>query len=198
VFSRSFAHIAYSLVSKFAYGQTGSGKTFTLLGGSGDQDGLLVRAVKKLFGAKDTIEGLSHGKLSVSLSVELLEIYNEQVYDLLAVNAGSNGKEVKVTSTQVIGNVVLSTPSEVEVGKALVLAQKRRCVKATCLNAHSSRSHLLFMMHFDVMSSNGESRRGTLHIADLAGSERLKESGAHYVGVSASIHFFWFLFATRF
>jgi hypothetical protein len=61
----------------FAYGQTGSGKTYTMLGDQSNQ-GIISRAVQKLFEAKQEIEMLSKGRTSVSIAVELLEIYNER------------------------------------------------------------------------------------------------------------------------
>ena len=123
--------------------------------------------------------------MTADISVELLEVYNEKVRDLLAPNSGPNGLEVslKVTSKEVVGNVVLPVQDQAEVAKILTNAQKRRCVKATASNPVSSRSHLLFTIHFAVKSKNGISRVGKLHICDLAGSERLNKSNANeYVG----------------
>jgi kinesin family protein C1 len=171
-------------VTIFAYGQTGSGKTYTMLG-EADNKGLISRSVSKLFNAKQEIEALSRGNTKVELSVELLEIYNEKVRDLLAANGGADGRELnlKVTSKEVIGNIVLPAANETEVAKILDKAQKRRCVKATASNAVSSRSHLLFTLHFKTSSKSGVSREGKLNICDLAGSERLSKSNANaYVG----------------
>ena len=60
-------------------------------------------------------------------------------------------------------------------------AQTRRCVKATKSNAESSRSHMVFTLHFSVTMKNGMKRAGRLNICDLAGSERLSKSGANSV-----------------
>jgi kinesin family protein C1 len=173
-------------VTVFAFGQTGSGKTFTLLGEPGN-DGLIARSVAKLFEAKQEIIELSRGETRVDISVELLEIYNEQVRDLLAPSGGANGLEValKVTSNEVIGNERLPVASEGQVAQILSMAQKRRCVKATLSNAESSRSHMIFTVHFHVTNNEGMQRLGKLNICDLAGSERLSKSGANtFVGVS--------------
>jgi kinesin family protein C1 len=167
-------------VTIFAYGQTGSGKTYTMLG-EADNKGLISRSISKLFNAKQEIEELSQGNTKVELSVELLEIYNEEVRDLLAPNHGSDGRELnlKVTSKAVVGNVILPAQNETEVAKILDKAQKRRCVKATASNAVSSRSHMLFTLHFKTSSKSGVSREGKLNICDLAGSERLSKSNAN-------------------
>lgn len=162
----------------------GSGKTFTMLGDEQNK-GLIGRAVERLFSAKNDIEILSRGDSTVSISVELLEVYNEKVRDLLA---SVNAPEVKVTSEEVIGNIVVSTPTEEQVMKVLALAQGRRCVKSTLLNAESSRSHLVFTIHFDVTNTvEGIQRNGKLNICDLAGSERLSKSGANKVGVCTKL-----------
>ena len=174
-------------VTLFAYGQTGAGKTYTMLGGQGQEEGIIGRSVKMLFSKKDEIESLSKGGTSVKISVELLEIYNEQVRDLLAPNSGPQGREVplKVTSKEVVGNVKVDTSTQEEVMKILHLAQKRRCVKATSSNSESSRSHMLFTIHYMSTSKDGIATEGKLNICDLAGSERLSKSGAHNVGVGA-------------
>lgn len=165
----------------FAYGQTGSGKTYTMLGSS-TNTGIVTQAVKKLFGAKHMLEETSQGRTTVEISVELLEVYNEQVRDLVSTkecDGGSGFKKlnISVNSNEALGNTVHVATSKEEVSDILAIAQKRRCVKATKSNEESSRSHLIFTMNFIVRSSSGE-RRSKLHICDLAGSERLSKSQA--------------------
>lgn len=172
-------------VTVFAYGQTGSGKTYTMLG-EANNEGIIARAVGKLFAAKEEIEALSLEETEVKLSVELLEIYNEKVRDLLA-SPGSDF--LKVTSQEVSGNLVVETSCKEQVLKILQHAQSRRCVKETLSNAESSRSHLIFTIHFDVKGKDGTVRKGKLNICDLAGSERLSKSGAHNQGVSPELSF---------
>lgn len=166
----------------FAYGMTGSGKTHTMLGGSDPaSQGLIYRAVSKLFSAKREIEQGSDGAI-VDMSVELLEIYNEHIRDLLTLKKQGLGDEgLKIISNESVGNIVASVESEEDVLTILELAQSRRCVKATNSNAESSRSHLIFTMHFDVLRRSNKLpiRSGKLHICDLAGSERLGKSGSH-------------------
>ncbi|KAL3807868.1 hypothetical protein ACHAXA_010641 [Cyclostephanos tholiformis] len=163
-------------VCMFAYGQTGSGKTHTMIGVAGDR-GLIPRAVKMLFEAKREIE--RSGLEFVNISVELLEIYNEEVRDLL-----DDGQliKLKLRVNEAVGNVKVNAQDEREVDGILKMAQERRCVKATKVNAESSRSHLLFTIHFNGLSNDDASairRSGSLHIIDLAGSERLNKSGSH-------------------
>lgn len=165
-------------VCLFAYGQTGSGKTYTMLGDQSNK-GVVARAVSKLFEAKAEMEALSKGRSTVVLSVELLEIYNEKIRDLLSSDAGRTNQNLKVTSTDVEGNILRSATSVQDVMEILQLAQSRRCVKSTESNAESSRSHMVFTIHFHVTTEDGVSRNGKLHVCDLAGSERLNKSGAN-------------------
>jgi kinesin family protein C1 len=167
-------------VCVLAYGQTGSGKTFTMLGEAGNE-GIVTRAVEKLFNAKKEIEDMSRGEKKAELSVELLEVYNEKVRDLLVPNSGSDGQDIslKVTANEAVGSKIVPVASQEEVLNILDKAQKRRCVKATSSNAVSSRSHMIFTILFNVTSKSGASRVGKLHVCDLAGSERLGKSNAN-------------------
>jgi hypothetical protein len=156
-----------------------------MLGEEG-QEGIIERSVTKLFQAKNEIDELSRGTTAVNLSVELLQVYNEKVFDLLSPKGGANGTEIalKVTSKAVVGNVIVPTASKEDVMKVLAVAQSRRCVKATSSNKESSRSHMLFTIHFAAAFGDGSTRVGKLNVCDLAGSERLDKSGTHHIGVS--------------
>ena len=149
-----------------------------MIGVAGDR-GLIPRAVTKLFEAKREIE--RSGQELVNISVEILEIYNEEVRDLINYKAGQLIK-LKLSSNEAVGNVKVNAQDEREFEDILKQAQERRCVKATKVNAESSRSHLLFTVHFNGSSTDDAStsgRSGCLHIIDLAGSERLDKSGSH-------------------
>lgn len=66
----------------FAYGQTGSGKTYTMEG-KPDDLGINYRALQLLFKRIGTFENQT-----VTLQSSILEIYNEQVHDLLNISRG--------------------------------------------------------------------------------------------------------------
>merc|ERR1712050_663592 len=63
----------------FAYGQTGSGKTFTMIGND-KYPGIAPRAFKGLY---EIIEQNSD-KFETSVSVYMMELYCDQIQDLLA------------------------------------------------------------------------------------------------------------------
>jgi hypothetical protein len=77
-------------VTILAYGQTGSGKSLTMVGhDSGDADtrGIIPRIAEELF------EGPAAANGRAKVTLKLMEIYNEQVKDLLA-DAPSGEKQV--------------------------------------------------------------------------------------------------------
>lgn len=155
-------------VTLFAYGQTGSGKTYTMLGNNErkDEEGMITRAIRMLVEAnkKRTEAG---GKQN-ELGIEMVEVYNEKVFDLLATSGN-----IEVSNTQ--EHTVLEADDVESVLDVVKKAQNRRCVRATNSNAESSRSHLLFTIHL-----NGQNK---LNICDLAGSERLSKSGSNGVSL---------------
>lgn len=163
-----------------------------MLGEEGNA-GIIGRSVQKMFDEKAEMEALSQGENTVSMSVELLEVYNEKVRDLLSSEKDQN---LKVNSNEVVGNIVVQTNTVDQVLQVLQLAQSRRCVKATGSNAESSRSHMIFTIRYTVSMPDGVQRHGQLNICDLAGSERLDKSGANRVGVSeaaaASVFYVFF------
>lgn len=61
----------------FAYGQTGCGKTFTMVGVKGKLRGIIPRTFESCFAMKET------SKKKIKIKASYLEIYNEQVFDLL-------------------------------------------------------------------------------------------------------------------
>ncbi|KAK4389280.1 Kinesin-like protein KIN-14J [Sesamum angolense] len=66
----------------FAYGQTGSGKTYTMSGPNASSVadwGVNYRALNDLF----NISQKRHGSIAYEIGVQMVEIYNEQVRDLL-------------------------------------------------------------------------------------------------------------------
>ena len=63
----------------FAYGQTGTGKTFTMEG-TEENRGVNYRTLEELF----RVANERKGQFKYDISVSVLEVYNEQIRDLLA------------------------------------------------------------------------------------------------------------------
>lgn len=168
-------------VCVFAYGQTGSGKTFTMEGGqSEEQAGMIPKTIQQIF---EETQRLVEKGWSYKLEASFLEIYNEEIRDLLATEknlkydvkmADSKGADVYVTNLK-----VEEVTSEDQIAHLLKRATKNRAVAATNMNERSSRSHSVFMLKITGTNSHtSETCCGTLNLVDLAGSERLKDSGS--------------------
>ncbi len=128
-------------VCMFAYGQTGSGKTFTMEG-THEKRGVNPRSMQMLF---ERI-AQTQREFSYTVSMSMLEIYNESIRDLLALPA-DRGKSLEVRQGPQ-GNHVpdcrLETVTSVEAVQELWLEGTRnRSVASTNMNEHSSRSHLI-------------------------------------------------------
>ncbi|KAK8967556.1 Kinesin-4 [Platanthera guangdongensis] len=156
----------------FAYGQTGSGKTYTmveilyfLLSGPKEVNektiGVNYRALNDLFYLSDQRKDT----FCYEISVQMLEIYNEQVRDLL--NEGLNRRYPSLV-------LLKSTEDVIEV---MNLGFKNRAVSCTAINDHSSRSHSCLTVHVQGKElTSGNAVRGCMHLVDLAGSERVDKS----------------------
>jgi kinesin family protein 3/17 len=131
------------------------------------------------------IDSRASSNLEFLVRASFLEIYLEEVYDLL--NATTRAKmEVKESKDKGIFVKDLSTyvvKNVAEISKVLRKGQKSRQVGATAMNPGSSRSHSIFTVVIETCETNpatGEShyRAGKLNLVDLAGSERQKKTGA--------------------
>jgi hypothetical protein len=134
----------------FAYGQTGSGKTYTMsgpemIGELGDSsgapapatwtgtpaEGIIPRAVRHLFSALDSYQSNRGPGVSYAISASYLEIYNEQINDLL--NPASTGLPVRWHAAQgffVEGLVVIDCESIDELMMVFQEGTKNRKARA--------------------------------------------------------------------
>eukprot|EP01133_Synstelium_polycarpum_P012483 gene12483-14651_t len=166
--------------SIFTYGATGSGKTYTMEG-TMDNPGMIPRAVQQVF---ETASVLSNGGWVYSMEAFFLEIYNEQIHDLLApkgrVALADQKLEIKHDgdTTKVSNLNVQKVTKADQVHELLATATRNRAVAKTLSNERSSRSHSVFQLKMHGKNeTTGESRVGLLNLIDLAGSERVASSG---------------------
>ncbi|XP_010920785.2 kinesin-like protein KIN-5B [Elaeis guineensis] len=178
----------------FAYGQTGTGKTYTMEGGmkhkGGDLSadaGVIPRAVRHIF---DTLEAQ---KADYNMKVTFLELYNEEITDLLAPEDHTRFTEDRQRRPISLmedgkGGAVIRGLEEVvvysanEIYKLLEHGSARRRTADTLLNKQSSRSHSVFSITIHVKEAargNEELIKcGRLNLVDLAGSENISRSGS--------------------
>uniref|UniRef100_A0A0K6SAM5 Kinesin motor domain-containing protein n=1 Tax=Chromera velia CCMP2878 TaxID=1169474 RepID=A0A0K6SAM5_9ALVE len=156
-----------------AYGQTGSGKTFTMGSASffspaPDEAGLIPRVIRDLFAAV----AAKRSQTDFEVSCTFLEIYNEEIRDLLAPAARGGGaagmqpferggwrgasvpvkdsKAIRVTEDPETRQIIVVGARSVQVDSAAELlgclneGSAVRTTGSTSMNVHSSRSHAIF------------------------------------------------------
>ena len=141
--------------------------------------GVNTRALDELF---DRARERS-GEWEDHISVSLLEVYNEEIHDLLVdphsksdekleVKMGEHGNHVPGLTSRPVDNIN-------SVMNLIATADRNRSSATTNMNEHSSRSHMILTATvISTFKPTGMSTRGTLNLVDLAGSERINKSGA--------------------
>nr|CAB3259127.1 carboxy-terminal kinesin 2 [Phallusia mammillata] len=168
----------------FAYGQTGAGKTYTMEGPEKpdpEHDGIIPRSMNLIF---QKCEELKKFGWNYKLAVQHVEIYRETLQDLL--DTKSQKLEIKtVTKANKQNRVWVKNLTEHpvtafgQVRKLLDRANQKRATASTNANERSSRSHSVFILKIEASNDlNGEEIESSLNLIDLAGSERLAETGS--------------------
>mmetsp|Transcript_27302 Transcript_27302/g.49084 ORF Transcript_27302/g.49084 Transcript_27302/m.49084 type:complete len:620 (+) Transcript_27302:1915-3774(+) len=191
VFSESGVHLLLDSIlqgyaaSVFAYGQTGSGKTYTMAGiedllgrpdyTSDETDGIIPRGISYLW------QEMSRKEEQFFVKAAFMEIYNEQVRDLLNPAAGILHCRWNVkTGFFVEDLLVVDCTSIDDLIAVLHEGIRNRKTGSHELNKDSSRSHSILIVYVisEIRSEDGHSfkKYGKINFVDLAGSERLKET----------------------
>ncbi|KAJ8673462.1 hypothetical protein QAD02_004724 [Eretmocerus hayati] len=142
-----------------AYGQTGSGKTYTM--GTGfDVEiddtvvGIIPRAIKHLFDGIAEKQSRARERAQMppefKVSAQFLELYNEDLKDLLEPGGPRGGARIHEDTG---GNIHLAgvesrlVSSPQEALEYLRLGALSRTTGSTQMNTQSSRSHAIFTLH---------------------------------------------------
>ncbi|TRY68349.1 hypothetical protein TCAL_03053 [Tigriopus californicus] len=171
-----------------AYGQTGSGKTHSMgtsyQAGQAQSDpalaGIIQRAVGDIFAE---IAKRRH-ELDVRVRVAFVELYREQLYDLLSPKSHKKEDCVCDLREDPTRGVVIPGLTEESVESldhtmdVLTLGSTKRVTAATAMNNTSSRSHAIFTVFLNMIDQSGQSTLAKFHLVDLAGSERAKKTKA--------------------
>ena len=167
----------------FSYGQTGAGKTYSILGHPGElledslseSRGILLRMLEEMF---TRVKSPNSGYQSASINCSYLEIYNEQIIDLMAKEPRNLAiREDLRRGVFVEGLTELTINNYEEVLGIIIKGLAVRKTASTFMNAESSRSHTIFTVLLNVEFEEEDvkkSFRSKIHVVDLAGSERTK------------------------
>lgn len=164
------------------YGPTGSGKSHTMFGCS-KQPGIVYRSLKDILGGADEENDGNEQRVGVGtfVQVTVLEIYNEEIYDLLSSNTGgglnlgwakggSSKVRLEVMGKKAKNATFISGTEAGKISKEIQKVEKRRIVKSTLCNDRSSRSHCMIILDVPTVG-------GRLMLVDMAGSENIEQAG---------------------
>ncbi|CAG7886437.1 unnamed protein product [Brassica rapa] len=176
-----------------AYGQTASGKTYTMGMGTnfGTSDGIIPKVMEDVFTRVEAVKS--------QIRVSFLEIYNEEIYDLLASNPSRAPIIIRETAS---GEITLQGVTEVEVktredmSSYLARGSFTRATGSTNMNIQSSRSHAVFTISLQITRAE-EILCAKLRLVDLAGSERANRTGADGMRLKEGRHINSSLLALR-
>ena len=159
-----------------AYGQTCTGKTYTIQGPNSKNPGIVPRAARELFLILNNFSKSNYFE-SIRLSLTIIEIYNEQIYNLLEESTPNLTMYEDASGNLIIPDLnPISINNFDEANKLFKLAARFRHTSSTEYNDRSSRSHCIFSFQLKLTGKDGRIIRSTLHIIDLAGSERISKS----------------------
>ncbi|XP_031277744.1 kinesin-like protein NACK1 [Pistacia vera] len=154
----------------FAYGQTSSGKTYTMRG-------ITEKAVNDIYN-----HIMNTPERDFTIKISGLEIYNENVRDLLNSESGRN---LKLLDDPEKGTVVEKLVEErvnndQHLRHLISICEAQRQVGETALNDTSSRSHQILRLTIEsTLRENSDCVRSfvaSLNFVDLAGSERASQT----------------------
>ncbi|KAK3906103.1 hypothetical protein C8A05DRAFT_30040 [Staphylotrichum tortipilum] len=212
-------------VSLLAYGQSGAGKSYTMgTSGPAEQEnsdvmGVIPRAAAALFEQLEGPKERNPNRSSMSqlrtparysgqpasfsrpveknwtLRASYVEIYNEQLRDLLLPEHVPPHERVPVTIREdVKGNIILTGLHQVEVNSvedlmnALNQGSTLRQTDATAINARSSRSHAVFSLNLVQKKSRLQTAQGAEKRLSMP-LEALTGGGDTLVTTDSKMHF---------
>ena len=203
VYDVACSHVVDSVIkgrngTVLPYGSTGSGKTHTLLKlGAVDKHerGLVIRAVEDIF---SRVAAERH--CTTCLTLSYVQMYNEEVYDLLDhVDDAETHRysptsyaatPLRLTEHPNTGEVSVEGASSIrvmcpnDVLEVLATAERRRVLASRAINVSSSRSHSVLTVNIrrepasSTLNSALQHNTNKIVFVDLASSERVKHNGS--------------------
>ncbi|XP_039140332.1 kinesin-like protein KIN-12C [Dioscorea cayenensis subsp. rotundata] len=177
-----------------SYGQTGTGKTFTMWGPQSamvdahsisSYQGIVPRIFQMLFAEISKKQKcLEENNISYQCRCSFLEIYNEQIIDLLNPSQrnlqihddAKSGFYVENLTDEYVNNIDDAT-------QILITGLSNRKVGATSVHSKSSRSHIIFTCTLESWCKGTQSKNfssskiSKISLVDLAGLDKHKPEG---------------------
>jgi len=153
----------------FAYGQTSSGKTYTVMGDPKNNPGVMPQAILDIF------EWVNNNRNTEwDIYVSFVEIYNEQITDLLQSNS-KKAVGLKIYEDKLMGPSIKDVVEWRALNSRHCLdcfreGEKRRALANTAMNENSSRSHALFRLRVESRNvpQTSDEERHAESMADVA------------------------------
>jgi len=178
----------------FAYGQTGTGKSTTIVGlmSPPSEQGLLPRLLNDIFASR---EALSEEGCEVNCKLQMIELYNEQIRDLLCPppadeKAKPPKPEIHVHPKMGVYITNMQDPvvaSSQECFDLIEFGNNMKTIAATAMNPQSSRGHTIIKLHMEKRNTDASCTVSDCWVVDLAGRENEKTtqvSGEQFVELS--------------
>ena len=165
----------------FVYGITNSGKTYTISGNL-NCGGILQHS---LYFLGEEFEKLRSNNSLWQLTCTYVEIYNEEIYDLLSIER----KKLKIGGSSNFypkGAIVKNIEKRKDFNNILILGEQNRSKGETKSNPFSSRSHSIFRVELSYKGNVFQNKKiepVSMCLVDLAGAERASKSGVNGSGI---------------
>ncbi|CAG8564309.1 31971_t:CDS:2 [Gigaspora margarita] len=206
--SEIFEKAVLKLIDKFIEGKTYTMGTSDSSKIPADQKGIVPRAMRSLF---DNINSPQYKSRKFQIKVSFIEIYNEDLIDLLGEGEGESRPQVTIREDSK-GHILWSGLQEIKVNSAdevmglLSRGSSNRQVGATDMNQKSSRSHAIFsvtmIQHKFMSNTGGGSRSMTPEIPELKSgirppsrsssrlsNKRSDDGSGEWTSVTSKFHF---------
>jgi len=151
----------------FTYGQTGSGKTWTMRGSQSDP-GMMILCLDDIF---DFIKA-NEAEKTYALKVSYMEVYNEEINDLLYEIDSNLSKEdrekeeekhkkLRIATEDAARGAVIENLCEIpikskeEALRVLERGEMNRSYASTSMNDNSSRSHVIYRIAITIFDNDG-------------------------------------------
>ena len=169
-----------------------SGKSFTMMGDTTVNPGLIPRICQDLYYSQEK----NNNNITYRVELSYLEIYSEEVRDLLKKNNPPGGLKVRQHPEYgpYVENLTQVIVEDYKTIKHLIdQGNKERIVASTLMNNTSSRSHAILTLHLTQIIEENEIKKSRemvskINLVDLAGSERVESSGVTGVNFKEAVN----------